>query len=418
MNVKKVFYIAAPILAWAATVLVIFFVSKNLYSKGLPKELQLPYEVAPPELPKIFVVQSGSMEPAVKLGSVVIVKPQESYSANDIVTFRAGGPLSEPVAGPEAFSPEGDSETVTHRIAMRRYPEGVTFQPTYITKGDANEEIDRGEVKNENVVGKVVLSVPYLGYGVDFAKKPYGFILLVIVPATIIVYEEIRSLLLQFWKAIKKIKIRKKERTPLPKSSILIPSIGAFLLFVGISGAYFFDIEESLGNILGAAESFPSVVINEVYYDVGPDKGAETTDEWVELYNKTGQPINLKNWTLTDNNTIRVISLSDVILPANGFALISKNTSTWSFWSEPASAVQIALGENIGGGLANDGDRLVIKNHLGVTMDKMSYGNDNTVWDPDAPDVAEGHSLEREPDGLDNDLNTDFIDQTTPTPGT
>jgi len=165
--------------------------------------------------------------------------------------------------------------------------------------------------------------------------------------------------------------------------------------------------------------SIGSVVINEVYYDVGPGKGAETDDEWVELYNKTGQAINLKNWTLADNTDTRSISTSDISIPANGFALISKSTSTWtSFWSPPAGAVQIALGNNVGGGLANEGDRLVLKNNLGVTMDKMSYGTDITIWNPAATDVADGHSLERNPDGTDTDLPADFIDRTLPTPGT
>src|SRR3989344_4546218 len=320
MKLKKLFYISAPILAWAVTILVIYSISQKLSPKPLliPPQgwnpigtsgFESPFELNLPVLPKLYVVQSGSMEPKLKLGSLVIVKPQESYAANDVITF----------------SPEGGKETITHRIAMRRYPEGTTFQPTYITKGDANEEIDRGEVKNENVVGKVILAVPFLGYGVDFAKKPYGFILLVIVPATIIVYEEIRSLLLQLWQAAKKIKIRRKERAPLPKASILIPSLGAFLIFVGISGAYFFDIEESLGNILGAAESFEegTVVINELL----PDPSGENP-EWVEIYNPTSSSVNLAGWKLKDAaNPAEDISSLGTIDP-NTFKVYEK-TEGW-----------------------------------------------------------------------------------------
>ena len=418
MKFKKVIYIAAPILAWAITVFVVFLVSKNLSQVGLPRELQLPYEVNPPELPKLFVVQSGSMEPFLKLGSLVIVKPQESYAANDIVTF----------------SPEGGKETITHRIAMRRYPEGTTFQPTYITKGDANEEIDRGEVKNENVVGKVILSVPFLGYGVDFAKKPYGFILLVIVPATIIVYEEIRSLLLQLWQAVKKIKIRKKERAPLPKASILIPSIGAFLIFVGISGAYFFDIEESLGNILGAATDFgepaPSppapgkIVINEVYYQVaaGHQIGDEEDWEWVELYNSGGSSVSLENWSIADNFSCDNIPGTPSI-PAGAFAIITFQTEAnfETIWTlVPDGTLYIQLGSDIGNGLAND-DELILRSGPcpdGASVDHISWGGDASAFTPSIPAVAaDGISSERNPNGIDTNTNADFVNQS-PTPGT
>jgi Peptidase S24-like. len=40
---------------------------------------------------KIFVVQSGSMAPAIKMGSLVIVKPANDYKIGDVITF---GPYS------------------------------------------------------------------------------------------------------------------------------------------------------------------------------------------------------------------------------------------------------------------------------------------------------------------------------------
>ena len=164
------------------------------------------------------------------------------------------------------------------------------------------------------------------------------------------------------------------------------------------------------------------VVINEVYYDVASDKGSEgdtaNPDEWVELYNNTGSPVNLKNWTITDNSDTRTISNSNKYIPANGFALLSKSAATWTFWTVPAAAEKIELGQKVGNGLANTGDVLVLKNNVGITVDAMNYGTDTSIWNPAATDVAEGHSLERDPDGDDTDLPADFIDRTTPTPGT
>ena len=47
----------------------------------------------------------------------------------------------------------------------------------------------------------------------------------------------------------------------------------------------------------------------------------------------------------------------------------------------------------------------------------MSYGDDTSQLNPSETDVVEGHSLEREPDGVDTNTNADFVDRTIPTPG-
>src|SRR3989344_1992438 len=126
------------------------------------------------ETVKPFVVMSGSMNPAVKLGSVVIVKPESSYRPGDIITY----------------APDGNKENpITHRIVFRKFPEGPAGEPVYITAGDANDDFDSVQVGPANVIGRVQFSIPYLGYLVSLAKQPYGFILFVIVPATIVIYE-------------------------------------------------------------------------------------------------------------------------------------------------------------------------------------------------------------------------------------
>src|SRR3989344_9392425 len=73
---------------------------------------------------QIMIVQSGSMEPDIKTGSIVVVKPASEYKIGDVITF-----------GP---APKGKVPT-THRIVDVRLQTGV---PVFITKGDANEEND------------------------------------------------------------------------------------------------------------------------------------------------------------------------------------------------------------------------------------------------------------------------------------
>lgn len=61
----------------------------------------------------------------------------------------------------------------------------------FTTKGDANNVADNEKVPQEKIVGKVFLNIPYLGYAVNFAKTKQGLILIIIIPAVIIIFEEL-----------------------------------------------------------------------------------------------------------------------------------------------------------------------------------------------------------------------------------
>lgn len=164
------------------------------------------------------------------------------------------------------------------------------------------------------------------------------------------------------------------------------------------------------------------VVINEVYYDVKNDgtKGTEALNEWIELFNAGDIAANLKGWTLTDNSgNAKTLSLADLTLSPQQFAIIAKNIASFlSYWpGTPASTLMIEIPDN--NALLNDGDRLILKNENNEVVDQMSYGTDTTVLTPAVPDVPEGQSIERNPDGQDTDPATaaDFVPNPTPTPG-
>jgi signal peptidase len=143
---------------------------------------------------KVFTVQSGSMEPEIKTGSVVVVKPANNYEEGEIVTFRA-----------KDSAPNSKTGTITHRINEVIEKDGeIVFK----TKGDANSSPDTDTVKKANVIGREILSVPYLGYPVTFAKTELGFIFLVIVPATVIIYSE----LLNIKREAKRLILERKKR--------------------------------------------------------------------------------------------------------------------------------------------------------------------------------------------------------------
>lgn len=127
---------------------------------------------------KAMTVISGSMEPAIKIGSVVVVKPSEDYQIGEIVSYGKFGKNNSPI---------------THRIVEITNPDGE--EKIFRTQGDANDGPDQSAITKEQILGKVLFAVPYLGYAVDFAKKPLGFALIIIVPALAIIADEIKNII-------------------------------------------------------------------------------------------------------------------------------------------------------------------------------------------------------------------------------
>lgn len=386
-------------------------------------------------IPKAYVVQSGSMEPAVKLGSVAFARRSSSYVPGDVITF----------------SPTGSKRNlVTHRIMVKNFPEGIENEPTYLTAGDANEDFDRSEITQDKIVGKVFLTIPYLGYVVNFAKQPQGFILLVIIPATIIIYEELKNVRRElgrvlggfFTKFAKK--FRKKEEDTainlvpaqtdggLPKVAVVIPLIGAALVFIAVSGAYFLDNELSIDNILGAATEFatpspspsPSptpppiaqtLVINEVLPDSSCVQG-NTEAQWIEVYNGFNFAVNPKNYKITDGtNTVDLVTANNLTIAPGGFLLLAHNAAIWGVsgcYSDNGTQTG-----NLGGQLNIDVGELRLIDADGVTVLDVVRWNQAGDATP-----SQNQSIEREPDGLDTapgaSFNpSDFVVRTTPMPG-
>lgn len=123
---------------------------------------------------QVKIVQSGSMEPSIDIGSIVIIRPADKYREGEVITFK-----------------EKKEEPVTHRIVGVQVIEGEVH---FTTKGDANNTPDSQEVPKSEVIGKVLFDVPYLGYLIDFIKKPFGFLVVLVIPALIIVGDELRKI--------------------------------------------------------------------------------------------------------------------------------------------------------------------------------------------------------------------------------
>lgn len=146
---------------------------------------------------RFLAVQSGSMEPTFKIGSVILLSsnpdPKEIISPIPSPKYHRG----------EIITYTNTKENFTHRIVSVEETNGQFF---YETKGDANKAPDIGRIPESKILGRVVLSLPYLGYLASFAQTQKGFIFLIVIPATIIVYSE----LLKIKEELHKIIFRKR----------------------------------------------------------------------------------------------------------------------------------------------------------------------------------------------------------------
>lgn len=130
MNKKKIAHICSVI----GTVLLIILIIGCL-PLTLPKAFGY----------QMYTVISGSMEPALPVGSLVYVKYQEpeSIEKKDIIAF---------------YGSNESSSIITHRVVYNKKLSGE-----FVTKGDANKEKDINPISYNQYMGKVVLMIPVIG---------------------------------------------------------------------------------------------------------------------------------------------------------------------------------------------------------------------------------------------------------------
>lgn len=150
-----------------------------------------------PESLRFLVVQSGSMEPTLKTGSVILLS-----SSHDLQGVLSPIPSPKYHQG-EVITYTNSKENFTHRIVSIQETNNQFF---YETKGDANKASDVGKIPESKILGRVILSLPYLGYLTSFAQTQKGYIVLIVIPATIVVYSEF----LRIKEELQKIILRKK----------------------------------------------------------------------------------------------------------------------------------------------------------------------------------------------------------------
>ncbi|MBM3157394.1 MAG: hypothetical protein FJ004_08945 [Chloroflexi bacterium] len=156
------------------------------------------------------------------------------------------------------------------------------------------------------------------------------------------------------------------------------------------------------------------ILINEIQYDP-PQSGVDYSFEWIEILNCSEHSIDLNGWGIADNYSVDPIP--SFTLPAGCFAVIAASADFHINFPNFSGTISFITDGSIGNGLSNDGDRLSLTDSTGKIIDALSYGSDTTMMLPPCLDVHEGHSLERQPAGMDTDTGSDFVDNEAPSPG-
>ena len=194
-QVKKIWSIICKILNAFFLVLLVGLVVVLLYLAIGSKGNGLPFL----QNYQLFTVLSGSMEPTLNVGGVIIVEKVDpmTLEEGDIITFVSNDTTL-------------NGKVVSHRILQVVDNNNGRM---FITKGDANEDRDD--------------AAAYLGYLLNFMKTKNGFFLILLLPCMIILLVETISLLKNFWayvdekKALKEGKVEdgSEEEPELPEKS-------------------------------------------------------------------------------------------------------------------------------------------------------------------------------------------------------
>ncbi len=129
-----------------------------------------------------YVIISDSMVPTINVRDAVVTMrvDQSRLKMNDIITF-----ISKDI--------ETQGTPITHRIVGIVYEDQETKSKVlgYRTKGDHNNTQDFALIKPDEVLGKVYLRIPMIGYLQLFLTNPIGWLLVIVLPCLLIIGNDV-----------------------------------------------------------------------------------------------------------------------------------------------------------------------------------------------------------------------------------
>ncbi|MEM6785125.1 MAG: lamin tail domain-containing protein [Bacteroidota bacterium] len=138
-------------------------------------------------------------------------------------------------------------------------------------------------------------------------------------------------------------------------------------------------------------------------FDTDGDGTAETNDEFVELYNTTGSPVDISGWQIYDDNDLAHTFAMGTVLAANGYIAV---VADWDPGTPPTGIVAASEGSL---GFGNGGDSVHLYNPSTDTYIVARYNGDTDTpgdltgstngGDDDFGSDTDGQSIQRTPDG-------------------
>lgn len=125
-----------------------------------------------------YTVLTGSMEPAIGAGDIIVVErisPSEA-SSGEVVTFS---------------DPAKSGRLITHRVRSSRRRGG---QIDFVTKGDANNTVERWRVPADGVISRVRYRVPEVGRLALLTRSREGLVLVVLLPLLLLAIHEVAGI--------------------------------------------------------------------------------------------------------------------------------------------------------------------------------------------------------------------------------
>jgi hypothetical protein len=173
------------------------------------------------------------------------------------------------------------------------------------------------------------------------------------------------------------------------------------------------------------------LLITEFVYN---PSGEEPAGEWVELFNRGSESLNLVVYKIGDSETQgdgegmyhfpkgAIIQPGQVIVVANQarlfFEVFGFSPDYELLDSDPSVPKMTKYRDWASGSLnlSNSGDEVLILDQDNEVIDSVSWGNSTFAFDPALP-LVDGHSYERRPADSDRNVASDWYDQPEPQPG-
>lgn len=110
---------------------------------------------------KAYIITTNSMEPQINIGDIIIAKKclEKDLNVGDIITFEQNG------------------EKITHRIVNIEKENSVK---KYTTKGDNNNVEDTQKILYNDIDGKKVIRIPYLGKFIEVLENEAVFLVIIL----------------------------------------------------------------------------------------------------------------------------------------------------------------------------------------------------------------------------------------------